>query len=133
MTDRDGHRAAMVERQIRRRGIADPAILAAFAEVPRHEFVEAAPPSDESRLVLDPADPALTVESATAIDQMTQHPPLYYAVVAAALRLVGLDDTRWDIQLLAMRMVSVLLTVLAVPFIASAVRRAKSPPRGQVR
>jgi hypothetical protein len=86
------------------------------------EFVEATPPSDESRLVLDHADPALTVESATAIDQMTQHPPLYYAVVAAALRLVGLDDTRWDIQLLAMRMVSVLLTVLAVPFIASAVR-----------
>ena len=29
----------MVERQIRRRGIADPAILAAFAEVPHHEFV----------------------------------------------------------------------------------------------
>lgn len=29
----------MVERQIRRRGITDPAILAAFTEVPRHEFV----------------------------------------------------------------------------------------------
>lgn len=29
----------MVERQIRRRGIADPAILAAFAEVPREAFV----------------------------------------------------------------------------------------------
>lgn len=29
----------MVERQIRRRGITDPAILAAFAEVPRHAFV----------------------------------------------------------------------------------------------
>ena len=29
----------MVERQIRRRGIADPAILAAFTEVPRHNFV----------------------------------------------------------------------------------------------
>ena len=29
----------MVERQLRRRGIADPAILAAFGEVPRHAFV----------------------------------------------------------------------------------------------
>ena len=29
----------MVERQIRRRGIADPSILAAFAEVPRETFV----------------------------------------------------------------------------------------------
>ena len=29
----------MVERQIRRRGIADPAILAAFAQVPREAFV----------------------------------------------------------------------------------------------
>ena len=32
-------RRAMVERQIRRRGIADPAILAAFGEVPRERFV----------------------------------------------------------------------------------------------
>lgn len=37
-------RATMVERQLRRRGIADTAILAAFAEVPRERFV-----SDELR------------------------------------------------------------------------------------
>ena len=43
MTDRLASelRTLMVERQIRRRGITDPAILAAFAEVPRHAFVPA--------------------------------------------------------------------------------------------
>jgi protein-L-isoaspartate(D-aspartate) O-methyltransferase len=35
----EARRAAMVERQIRRRGIVDPAILAAFAQVPRKAFV----------------------------------------------------------------------------------------------
>ena len=39
MTDYETERAAMVTRQIRRRGIADPAILSAFAEVPRERFV----------------------------------------------------------------------------------------------
>jgi protein-L-isoaspartate(D-aspartate) O-methyltransferase len=32
-------RAQMVERQIRRRGVFDPAVLRAMEEVPRHEFV----------------------------------------------------------------------------------------------
>ncbi|HEU4820517.1 MAG TPA: protein-L-isoaspartate(D-aspartate) O-methyltransferase [Qipengyuania sp.] len=35
----EGRRKTMVERQLRRRGIADPAILAAFAQVPREAFV----------------------------------------------------------------------------------------------
>ena len=39
MSGYERHRAAMVERQIRSRGIDDPAILAAFAEVPREDFV----------------------------------------------------------------------------------------------
>src|SRR5207249_8465672 len=32
-------RAEMVEKQLRRRGIRDPAVLAAMLAVPRHEFV----------------------------------------------------------------------------------------------
>ena len=32
-------RAEMVEKQIRRRGIQDPAVLGALLAVPRHEFV----------------------------------------------------------------------------------------------
>jgi len=35
------HRAEMVEKQLRRRGIRDPAVLAAMLAVPRHEFVPA--------------------------------------------------------------------------------------------
>src|SRR6516165_726492 len=34
-------RAEMVEKQLRRRGIRDPAVLAAMLAVPRHEFVPA--------------------------------------------------------------------------------------------
>jgi protein-L-isoaspartate(D-aspartate) O-methyltransferase len=32
-------RVEMIEKQLRRRGISDPAVLAAMTEVPRHEFV----------------------------------------------------------------------------------------------
>ena len=39
MARADDLRAAMVERQIRRRGIGDPAVLAAFRQVPREAFV----------------------------------------------------------------------------------------------
>lgn len=37
---RKAQRQQMVDRQIRARGIRDPAVLAAFAKVPRHRFVE---------------------------------------------------------------------------------------------
>lgn len=41
MTDYAGEREAMVERQLRRRGITEPHILDAFREVPREAFVSA--------------------------------------------------------------------------------------------
>lgn len=37
----EAERAAMVERQLHARGITEPAVLAAFRNVPRHEFVPA--------------------------------------------------------------------------------------------
>lgn len=43
-TDEDnfkGQREAMVEQQLRRRGIRDPRVLEAFGKVPRHRFVDA--------------------------------------------------------------------------------------------
>ena len=42
MTDFAAEREAMVERQLKRRGIADERILKAFLEVPREAFVDAA-------------------------------------------------------------------------------------------
>lgn len=42
MTNLDQVREAMVERQLRRRGIVEPHILDAFRQVPREQFVSAA-------------------------------------------------------------------------------------------
>jgi protein-L-isoaspartate(D-aspartate) O-methyltransferase len=67
-------RAAMVERQIRRRGIDDPALLAAFREVPREAFVpegmrefayEDGPlPIGEGQTISQPYIVALMIEAA---------------------------------------------------------------------
>jgi protein-L-isoaspartate(D-aspartate) O-methyltransferase len=46
MRDYDAERRGMVEHQIRRRGIADPRVLAAMAEVPRERFVSSADADD---------------------------------------------------------------------------------------
>lgn len=63
MIDFAARRRAMVERQIRRRGITDPAILTAFAEVPRHAFV----PEGMAELAYD--DGPLPIGSGQTISQ----------------------------------------------------------------
>jgi hypothetical protein len=63
------------------------------------------------------------------VDQMTQHPPTYYAVGAVVLRLVHFTSVRWDIGVLALRMLDVLL-VTPLPLLAwAAVRRLTRSPR----
>ena len=70
------------------------------------------PPGTDTR-GLDPA----------AVDQMTQHPPLYYAVAAGVLHVTGTAEARWDVQLLVLRLFDVVL-LLPVPLLtAAAVRR----------
>mgnify|MGYP000442153476 CR=1 FL=1 len=64
----------MVERQIRRRGITDPAILAAFAEVPRHAFV----PEDMAERAYD--DGPLPIGSGQTVSQ----PYIVACMIAAA-------------------------------------------------
>src|ERR1700739_3369009 len=71
-------RAAMVDVQIRRRGITDDRVLRAMASVPRHEFV---PPQWQSRAY---ADEPLPIGAGQAISQ-----PYIVAVMTAALRLTG--------------------------------------------
>lgn len=57
------------------------------------------------------------------VDQMTQHPPLYYAVAAGVLHLTGTAEARWDVQLLVLRLFDVGL-LLPLPLLtAAAVRR----------
>ncbi|QQD75233.1 glycosyltransferase family 39 protein [Curtobacterium sp. YC1] len=70
--------------------------------------------------------PGLT---ATSIDQMSQHPPTYYAIAAGVLHLVHFEDLRWDLGVLVLRLFDALL-VLPMPFLAWAtVRRLTGSPR----
>jgi protein-L-isoaspartate(D-aspartate) O-methyltransferase len=71
-------RAAMVERQLRGRGIADERVLAAMGRVPREEFVPAA---YRSRAY---ADSALPIGEGQTISQ-----PWIVAAIAQALELRG--------------------------------------------
>jgi protein-L-isoaspartate(D-aspartate) O-methyltransferase len=61
--DRARHRAAMVDEQIVRRGVADPNVLAAMRKVPRERFV----PIDQSRQAYD--DTALPIGRGQTISQ----------------------------------------------------------------
>jgi protein-L-isoaspartate(D-aspartate) O-methyltransferase len=71
-------RARMVERQLRRRGIADERVLAAMAEVPREEFV---PERQRSRAY---ADSALPIGEGQTISQ-----PWIVAAICQAMELEG--------------------------------------------
>ncbi|WP_372593545.1 DUF2142 domain-containing protein [Actinotalea sp.] len=55
-------------------------------------------------------------------DQMTQHPPAYYALWAALLTVLGADDWPWDDQLLALRLLGVGLVSGVVPLAAGSAR-----------
>jgi len=70
----------MVERQIRRRGISDPAVLRAMQEVPRHEFV---PPQLQARAY---DDVPLPIGGGQTISQ-----PYIVGAMTAALHLESSD------------------------------------------
>ncbi|WP_051425908.1 DUF2142 domain-containing protein [Jiangella gansuensis] len=67
-----------------------------------------------------------------AVDQMTQHPPLYYAAAAAWLHVTGTADARWDQVLLSLRLFGVLLLV-PLPLLAAATARTLLGDRRQAR
>src|SRR5919206_3238824 len=71
-------RARMVERQLRRRGIDDPRVLAAMNEVPRERFV----PGDQRRRAY--RDGALRIAEGQTISQ-----PWIVACMAQLLELTG--------------------------------------------
>jgi protein-L-isoaspartate(D-aspartate) O-methyltransferase len=78
MDDFATQRARMVERQLRRRGIADERVLAAMGEVPREEFV----PQRSRRSAY--ADSALPIGAEQTISQ-----PWVVAAICQALALGG--------------------------------------------
>jgi protein-L-isoaspartate(D-aspartate) O-methyltransferase len=73
-------RAAMVENQIRKRGINDERVLRAMATVPRHEFV---PPASKSMAY---ADEPLGIGGGQTISQ-----PFIVAAMTAALKIGGTE------------------------------------------
>ncbi|GAB2467433.1 hypothetical protein GCM10027063_04920 [Promicromonospora xylanilytica] len=75
-------------------------------------LADVVPPGTDTR-GLDPA----------AVDQMTQHPPLYYAVAAGVLHATGTAEARWDLQLLVLRLFDVALLVPVPLLTAAAVLR----------
>ncbi|WP_374406778.1 protein-L-isoaspartate(D-aspartate) O-methyltransferase [Pelagerythrobacter sp.] len=75
--DHDSQRRAMVTRQIRHRGIADPRILAAFGEVPRERFV----PADLAEFAYD--DGPLPIGEGQTISQPY--------IVACMIEAVGIE------------------------------------------
>ncbi|WP_454859824.1 DUF2142 domain-containing protein [Promicromonospora soli] len=108
-----------------------------FDRVDAPPFMAIPPVPDRDRPVVDAgnalADPLPAGTSTrhlpkTAVDQMTQHPPLYYAVAALVLRGTGLAEARWDHQLLALRLFDVAL-LLPVPLLAAAAARRLSGSR----
>src|ERR1044072_6155169 len=78
MTDFDTLRSRMVERQLRRRGIADERVLAAMGKVPREEFV---PERFRNRAY---ADSALPIGEGQTISQ-----PWIVAAICQAMNLEG--------------------------------------------
>lgn len=95
-----------------------------FVAVPPTRDVERGTVTGDDALA-DPVPPGTSTRGLEpeAVDQMTQHPPLYYAVAAGVLHLTGTAEARWDVQLLVLRLFDVAL-LLPVPLLtAAAVRR----------
>jgi protein-L-isoaspartate(D-aspartate) O-methyltransferase len=78
--DYTAQRAEMIEKQVRRRGVTDPAVLAAMQAVPRHEFV---PEEIRSNAYVDAPFP---IGGGQTISQ-----PYIVAAMTAALRLRAID------------------------------------------
>ncbi|WP_402467329.1 DUF2142 domain-containing protein [Isoptericola aurantiacus] len=89
----------------------------------RNQFVDLTPvPADERvRITAQNALPA--PGTSATVDQMTQHPPAYYALGAAVLHVTGTADARWDVALLVLRLLDAVLFAATVPLAAATTRR----------
>lgn len=62
-------------------------------------------------------------EPSIEVDQMTQHPPPYYAGGAILVTAFDLDEQPWDQLLLALRLYGIVLTIPLVPSLIYSARR----------
>lgn len=98
--------------------------------MPDFALLDPGDPADRSRPLVD--DAAGVSPDARTVDQMTQHPPGYYALGAALLGVLGGEDWRWDQQLLALRLLGVVLLMGLVPLTAVVVRNVGGSRRAAV-
>ncbi|MFI2365975.1 DUF2142 domain-containing protein [Promicromonospora sp. NPDC019610] len=103
--------------------------------IPAYVGVPPTPDTERARVtganaLADPLPPGTATRhlDTEAVDQMTQHPPLYYAVAAGVLHATGLAEARWDRQLLALRLFDVVL-LAPLPLLAAAAARRLSGSR----
>lgn len=100
-------------------------------------FVDVPPVRDTDRgtvgagnALADPVPPGASTRhlDPEAVDQMTQHPPLYYALAAGVLHATGTAEARWDLQLLTLRLFDVAL-LLPLPLLTAGAARRLSGSR----
>lgn len=65
----------------------------------------------------------------SVIDQMSQHPPTWYALGAALFHVIGFEHRRWDVDLLALRLMDVVMMIPLPLLTWGAVRRVTRSPR----
>ncbi|MCA5892778.1 DUF2142 domain-containing protein [Isoptericola sp. NEAU-Y5] len=94
----------------------------------QRQLVDVVPVPRPERARVDAANAIGGPASGTEVDQMTQHPPLYYALGAAVLHATGLTEARWDVTMLALRLLDVVLLALVVPLAAESARRVTGSP-----
>ena len=100
------------------------------------QYTDIDPVPDHQRLEVS-ADNALPEPGSggstlDTVDQMTQHPPLYYAAAAVWLLATGTAEARWDHLLLSLRLFDVLLLV-PLPLLAAATVRTLLGDRPEAR
>ncbi|MBB5786142.1 DUF2142 domain-containing protein [Jiangella mangrovi] len=99
-------------------------------------YTDVDPLPDEQRLRVTAENalpwPGMTATSVDTVDQMTQHPPLYYAAAAAWLHATGTADARWDQLLLSLRLFDLLL-LAPLPLLAAATVRTLMGDRPRAR
>ena len=114
------------------RALMDPSVLASFRWVDYFGATGRAPkPERAAPLAHPPSMVALAAPGAprprTDVDQMTQHPPAYYLVLAAAVRALRLDALGPTDLVLALRLLTALM-LLPVPFLCQRVARRLGLP-----
>ncbi|WP_068203895.1 DUF2142 domain-containing protein [Isoptericola dokdonensis] len=87
------------------------------------QFVEVTPVPDDERVRISAQNALPAAGTSADVDQMTQHPPAWYALGALTLHATGTADARWDEALLVLRLLDVVLFAATVPLAAATTRR----------